>query len=271
MWFLQGLTLAAIAVGAFVSIGLASAAMILFTRKKFVRTAPCKIEINEDERLTKTVQGGQTMLAALTTEGIPVPSPCGGKATCKQCKVQVLEGAGDPLETDKGTFTKQQLKEGWRLSCQLKVKHDMHVHIEEHYLSVKEWEARVVSNENVATFIKELVVELPQGEEIPYRAGGYLQFHVPHFKTKTTDWKMTMDPKYYLDWERFSLFDRTIDFGHLAQGEVIRAYSLASYPAEGRILKFNIRIATPPFIKGQLMEDIPLGDLLKLYIWIAKG
>lgn len=271
MWFLQGLTLAAIAVGAFVAIGLALAAMILFTRKKLVRTTPCKIEINEDERLTKTVQGGQTMLAALTTEGIPVPSPCGGKATCKQCKVQILEGAGDPLETDKGTFTKQQLKEGWRLSCQLKVKNDMHVHIEEHYLSVREWEGRVVSNENVATFIKELVVELPKGEEIPYRAGGYLQFHVPHFKTNTTDWKTTMDPKYYPDWDKFSLFDRSIDFGHLSHGEVIRAYSMASYPAEGRILKFNIRIATPPFIKGQLMEDIPWGICSSYTFGLQKG
>jgi Na+-transporting NADH:ubiquinone oxidoreductase subunit F len=257
--FVQGLTLAIVAAIAFIVIGLLLTIMILFTKKKLVRTAPCKIRINEDDSLTKTVAGGQTLLSALTAEGIPVPSPCGGKATCKQCRLQILEGKEEPLETDKGTFTKKQLEDGWRLSCQLKVKHDMHVHIEERYLEVKEWEAKVVSNENVATFIKELVVELPEGEEVPYKSGGYLQFHVPSFKTDTEDWKKTMDPKFYADWEKFKLFGRTIDYSHLASGEVIRAYSMASYPAEGRILKFNIRIATPPFIKGELVEKIPWG------------
>lgn len=257
--FAQGLTLAIISIVAFVVIGLALTIMILFTKKKLVRTAPCQIRINEDEALTKTVPGGQTLLSALTGVGIPVPSPCGGKATCKQCRLQVLDGREAPLETDKGTFNRKQLEEGWRLSCQLKVKHDLHVHIEERYLEVKEWAAKVISNANVATFIKELVVELPEGEEVPYRSGGYLQFHVPPFKTQTNEWKETMDAKYYADWEKFGLFGRTIDFSHLAHGEVIRAYSMASYPAEGRILKFNIRIATPPFIKGELVEKIPWG------------
>lgn len=257
--FSQGITLTIVAIVAFVVIGLGLTAMILITKKKLVRTAPCKIRINEDEALTKIVPGGQTLLSALSSEGIPVPSPCGGKATCKQCRVQVLEGAEEPLETDKGTFNKKQLNEGWRLSCQFKVKHDLHVHIEERYLTVKEWEATVISNENVATFIKELIVKLPEGEEIPYRAGGYLQFHVPPFKTNSEEWKETMDSCYYADWEKFALFGREIDFNHLAMGEVIRAYSLASYPAEGGLLKFNIRIATPPFIKGQMIEKLPWG------------
>jgi len=257
--FLQGLVLISTAIVSFVAICVMLAAMILFTKKKFVRTTPCSIKINENPDLTKTVQGGQTLLAALTSEGIPVPSPCGGKATCKQCRVQLLDGKEDPLETDKATFSKTQLKEGWRLSCQLKVKQDLHVHIEERYLTVKEWKARVISNENVATFIKELVVELPEGEAVPYRSGGYLQFHVPSFKTHTTDWKETMNPKFHGDWEKFGLFNRTIDFSHLSSDEVIRAYSMASYPAEGRVLKFNIRIATPPFIKGQMIEDLPWG------------
>ncbi len=256
--FFDGMTLTLLAIAAFVVIGLILTGMILYTRNKLVRTDACTIRINEQETLSKTVLGGQTLLSALSSQGIPVPSPCGGKATCKQCRVQVLEGAGDPLETDKSTFTKKQLQEGWRLSCQFKVKHDLHVHIEERYLSVKEWEATVISNENVATFIKELVVELPEGEIIPYRSGGYLQFHVPHFKTNTSEWKKTMEPQYYPDWEKYGLFDKSIDFSHLSKGEVIRAYSMASYPAEGRILKFNIRIATPPFIKGQ-MVDVPWG------------
>lgn len=257
--FVQGFTLTLVAICAFVLIGLALTIMILFTKKKLVRTAPCTIRINENADLTKVVPGGQTLLSALTGEGIPVPSPCGGKATCKQCRLQVLAGGEEPLETDKATFNKKELQEGWRLSCQLKVKHDLHVHIEERYLEVKEWEATVISNENVATFIKELVVELPKGEEVPYKSGGYLQFHVPPFKTHTDDWKKTMEPKYHADWNRFGLFGRSIDFSDLAQGEVIRAYSMASYPAEGRILKFNIRIATPPFIKGEMVEKIPWG------------
>jgi len=257
--FTQGFALVVVAIVAFIVIGLALTVLILFTRKKLVRTAPCKIQINEEESLTKIVDGGQTLLAALTREGIPVPSPCGGKATCKQCSVQIVGGAGEALETDKATFNRKEIEEGWRLSCQFKVKTDLHVHIEERYLEVKEWEGRVISNHNVATFIKELIVELPKGEEVPYKAGGYLQFHVPPFKTDTGDWQETMDPKYYQDWEKFGLFGRVIDFTHLSSSEVIRAYSMASFPAEGRIIKFNIRIATPPFIKGQMVEKIPWG------------
>lgn len=256
---LQGFLVTSIAVMAFLLIVLLLTLAILYTKRKLVRTEPCCIRINEDETLTKTVDGGQTLLSALSSEGIPVPSPCGGKATCKQCKVQVLEGAGEALETDKGTFSRKELSEGWRLSCQFKVKHDVHVHVEERYLSVKEWKARVISNENVATFIKELIVELPEGAEIPYKAGGYLQFHVPPFKTNTSDWKQTMDPKYHADWNQFKMFDREIDFSSLHDGEVIRAYSMASYPAEGRKLIFNIRIASPPFVKGEPSTRIPWG------------
>lgn len=249
------------AIVAFILIGVGLAVLILFTKAKFVSSALCKITINDNPELTKEVIGGGTLLVALTSNGIPIPSPCGGKATCKQCRVQIVEGAGEALETDKGTFSKKQLKEGWRLSCQAKVKNDMALHIDMHSLNVKEWTATVISNENVATFIKELVVEIPEGEDVPYRSGGYLQFHVPPFKTNTSDWKQTMKPKYFPDWEKYNMFDRTIDFSDLPTGsdEVIRAYSMASHPAEGRTLKFNIRIATPPFIAGKLAEDIPWG------------
>ncbi len=249
------------AVAAFVIIGAGLASLILFTRAKFVDTAACTIKINEDPELTKTVDGGCTLLLALSSNGIPIPSPCGGKATCKQCRVKILEGASEPLETDKGTFTKNQLKEGWRLSCQTRVKNDMHIHVDPHALGVREWAAKVISNENVATFIKELIVEIPEGEEVPYRSGGYLQFHVPPFQTRTDDWKATMHVKFHNDWEKFGLFGRTLDFSFLSTGpnEIIRAYSMASYPAEGRKLRFNIRIATPPFIKGKIAEDVVWG------------
>jgi len=249
------------AIGAFVIIGAGLASLILFTKAKLVSNELCTITINDDLSMTKTVEGGGTLLAALTSNGIPIPSPCGGKATCKQCRVEIIEGGEDPLETDKATFTKKQLKEGWRLSCQTKVKHDLHVHIDSHALSVKEWTATVISNENVATFIKELIVEIPEGEDVPYKAGGYLQFHVPPFKTNTEAWKETMDPKYFTDWEKWGLFGKEIDFSYLPTGanEVIRAFSMASHPAEGRKLIFNIRIATPPFENGKLVDTIPWG------------
>lgn len=234
---------------AFVLIGVWLTGMILFTKAKFVKRDKCHIFINNDPDLTRTVNGGGTLLGTLSSQGVAIPSPCGGKATCLQCRVQITEGADPPIETEKAAFTKKELKEGWRLSCQAKVKHDLHVHLEESEVEVKEFNGKVLSNQNVATFIKELIVEVD--EPIAYRSGEYLQFHVPPFKTNTNDWRKTMDPKYFSDWEKFKFFGHEIEF---SQDEIIRAYSMASYPEEGRILKFNIRIATPPFNK-----DVPWG------------
>lgn len=245
------------AIIAFVLIGVMLTVLILLTKAKFVKTDLCKIYINDNAELTKNVPGGSTLLQTLSKQGISVPSPCGGKATCLQCRVQVTEGADPPLETDRATFSKKELKEGWRLSCQSKVKHDIHIHVPESCLDLKTIEATVISNQNVATFIKELVVEIP--EPIVYQPGDYLQFSVPPFKTNTSDWKNTMDPQYFSDWEKFHMFDRTLDFTHLAKGQVVRAYSMASFPLEGTTIKFNIRIATPPFKGGQLIENIPWG------------
>jgi Na+-transporting NADH:ubiquinone oxidoreductase subunit F len=249
------------AIVAFIAICVGLTYLILFTKAKLVSSDICKITINQDPNLTIDTEGGVTLLSALTSHGIPIPSPCGGKATCKQCRVQILEGDAPPIQTDIDTFTKKQLKSGWRLSCQTKLKNNIHIHVDEHALGVKEWEATVISNENVATFIKELVVEIPAGEEVPYRSGGYLQFHVPPFKTNTSDWRSTMSPQYHHDWEKFHLFDQTLDFTSLPKPpeEIIRAYSMASYPAEGRKLLFNIRIATPPFVNGKIREDVPWG------------
>lgn len=252
---IQDIELIIYAIIAFVAVGVGLASMILFTRAKLVSQELCEIAINEDSDLTIEHRAGSTLLNVLSSNGIPVPSPCGGKATCKQCKVQVIEGADDPLQTDVDTFTKKELTDGWRLSCQSKLKHDLHLHIEEKYLSVQELDATVVSNENVATFIKELVVEVDA--PVPYRSGGYMQFHVPPFKTNTDDWKETMDPQYYEDWEKFDLFGKELDFSGIS--DVIRAYSFASYPAEGKKMLFNIRIATPPFAKGKLVSGIPWG------------
>lgn len=259
------------AIAAFVLIGVGLTAMILFTKAKLITKELCKITINDDPSLNKTVTGGNTLLVTLTSQGIPIPCPCGGKATCKQCKVQILDGASEPLEIDKATFTKKQLKEGWRLSCQAKVKNNLKLFIDPHSLDVKKWEGTVISNENVATFIKELIVEVPKNEEVPYRSGGYLQFHVPPFKTNSEEWKQTMQKEYFPDWEKFQLFGRNIDFSHLPTGtdETIRAYSMASYPAEGNVLRFDIRIATPPFIQGKISNDIPWG-ICSSYIFSLK-
>lgn len=246
------------AVTAFIIIGTGLAALILSTRKFFSGGGQCEVSVNDNPELSFEVGEGSTLLNALTSHGIPIPSPCGGKATCKQCKVQVLDGGAEAMETDKSTFNKTQIREGWRLSCQCKIRHSLRVHVDEHSLNTKEWMAKVISNKNVATFIKELVVEVPEGEEVPYKSGGYLQFHVPPFKTNTDSWKETMDSVYFSDWEKFHMFGREIDFSKLSP-EVIRAYSMASYPAEGRRLMFNIRIATPPFEKGEPSRSIPWG------------
>lgn len=255
--------LSLLAIVAFIVVGLLLAGMILLTKAKLVSTAPCKIRINESDNLTREVPAGQTLLAALSSEGFAIPSPCGGKATCKQCRVRVTEGGGDILETDIATFSPKELAEGWRLSCQCKVRHDLGIHLPESMLELKEITARVVSNENVATFIKELVVEVD--EPIEYVPGDYLQFHVPNYDTNTSDWKATMEECYFADWEKFGLFDQKISYHG---DEVIRAYSMASYPAEKTRLKFNIRIASPPFAKGKML-DVPWG-LCSAYTFSLK-
>lgn len=250
-------TLSLVAIIAFIIIGLGLSFMILFVRSKLVSTAPCIVEINSDPDLKKELSAGQTLLAGLASEGIAVPSPCGGKATCKQCRVQVIEGGGDVLETDRATFTPKELKAGWRLSCQCKIREDMAIKLPEAYLTLREFEGKVVSNHNVATFIKELIVEVDPSVCPDYQPGDYLQFHVPSFSTNTSDWKSTMEETYFPDWENFSLFDQQITFD-IDKDEVIRAYSMASYPLEKNFLKFNVRIASPPFEKGKML-NVPWG------------
>ncbi len=246
--------LSLIACIAFTVIGLILAGFILWARSYLVNSGEVSLKINSNDELTKHVEGGNTLLETLAREGIAVPSPCGGKATCKQCKVQVVEGGGDILETDRATFTPKELKAGWRLSCQCKVKADMGLKLPESMLTLREFEVSVVSNDNVATFIKELVVQVD--EDVDYRPGDYLQVHVPSYTTNTSDWKETMEERYYADWERFGMFDREIVFDG---EETIRAYSMASYPGEGRTLKFNIRIASPPFSGSAPDPSIPWG------------
>lgn len=250
---------------AFLVIGLILAAMILAAKARLVTRELCHIGINGQEELE--VNGGDTLLSILTANAIAVPSPCGGKATCKQCKIQICVGAPDARDTDEGTFSPQEIRAGWRLSCQCKVKQDMQIHLPESLLRVKQIKGRVLFNRNVATFIKEIAIEVP--DAIPYRSGGYMQFYVPEFVTNTGTWKEAMDPKYHGDWERFGMFGHTLDFSALDE-EIIRAYSMASYPAEGKRLLFNVRIATPPFKSGSF-ENVPWGVCSSYLFSLKEG
>jgi Na+-transporting NADH:ubiquinone oxidoreductase subunit F len=257
-------------IAAFVFVSLILAGLILWTKRTFSYSASCKVYINDDEKMTKTCPVGATLLSALSHEGVPIPSPCGGKATCKQCRLKIIEGADEPLETDRATFSKRQLGQGWRLSCQTKLYHDIKVHIDEALIGVRERTCKVVSNQNVATFIKELIIELPEGEEMHYRSGGYVEFHVPPYCTDTSDWKETIDQKYWKDWEKYGMFGKTIDYSTLSPYQVMRAYSMASYPAEGRKLIFNVRVATPPLVGGKVAEEIPWG-ICSSYMFSLKA
>ncbi len=259
-----------IAVIAFAFVGTLLSGMILYTKRSLMSTAPCRIEINKDPFLTKEVEGGKTLLSALLEQGIAIPSPCGGKATCKQCRVQVIKGGDDILETDKATFTPKQLTEGWRLSCQCKVKHDLGLKLPDTLLTLKEIKGTVVSNRNVATFIKELVIQLPDSKKVDYIPGDYLQFHVPSYRTNTEKWRQTMDEEYYGDWEHFDLFGHSVEY-EKEEEEAIRAYSMASYPEEGNLFKFNVRIATPPFIRGKITPDIPWGICSSYIFGLEEG
>jgi len=239
----------------FLFIGLFLTGIILLVRRVFVPQGTCTIYINDNPELTKQVEVGQTLLQALTKEGIAIPSPCGGKAACKQCRLRVVEGGEAPLETDVATFTRSQLDDGWRLSCQVKVRGNMSVIVNEQFLNVREWTATVVSNTNVATFIKELVVELERGEEIDYKPGGFLEVYIPPFVTNTDQWDIPS--QYRPEWEKYGMVGKKLDFS--SHEEQKRAYSLASYPDEKEKLMFNVRIASPPLKEGKVSDEIPWG------------
>lgn len=229
-----------VSISTFVLIGILLSMLILSAQKFFSGNAPVSIEVNGTE---KSAQSGDTLLNVLLAHDINVPSPCGGKATCKQCKVQLQDNSLEPLEPDKATFSVPELRAGWRLSCQCKVRGKVKVKIPESLLQVKNIIGKVISNNNVATYIKELIVEIK--EPLEYEPGAYLQFIVPPFSTNTTAWNI--DSRFVEEWKKYAMWDRNIKFS--PDDTFQRAYSLASYPKEGKILKFNVRIATPPIGK----------------------
>lgn len=214
--------------------------VLLYVKKKLTPSGTVKVDINEGNIVLET-EPGSTLLSTLGNNKIFLPSACGGGGTCGMCRCQVIEGAGSILPTETGFFTRKEQHDNWRLACQVKVKEDMKMEIPQEVMGIKKWECEVVSNNNVATYIKEFVVKLPEGETLDFRSGGYIQIDVPKI---TVDFKdMDIEKEYREEWERYGIFDLKM----VNPEPTYRAYSMANHPAEGNIVMLNIRIATPPF------------------------
>ena len=224
--------------------------ILLFAQSKLVQSGDVKIIINGDESNPVVVSAGSTLLNTLSGQKIFLPSACGGGGTCAMCKCVVEDGGGDVLPTEVGHLSRAEQKEGVRLSCQVKVKQDMHIRIPEEIFGIKKWECEVVSNYNVSTFIKEFVVKLPAGETLDFQSGGYVQIDVPvitcYFKDINIDPHPDLGHKQDIfkeDWDKFKMWDLVMKNDE----PIFRAYSMANHPAEGNIVMLNIRIATPPW------------------------
>ena len=229
----------------FLSIILLLVTILLYARKKLMPQGKVNLTINEEKKLE--VDPGSTVLTTLMNNKIFLPSACGGGGTCGMCGCQVISGGGSILPTEKGFFTRKEQQNNWRLGCQVKVREDMEIIIPKEIFGIKKWECEVVSNRNVATFIKEFVVKLPVGEKMDFRSGGYIQIDVPKCEINYKD--IDIDKEYQGDWDKFKMWDLKMKNPE----PIYRAYSMANYPAEENIIMLNIRIATPPWddkIKG---------------------
>ena len=200
-----------------------------------------KILINDNEEKSPSVKPGGSLLSSLSNENIFIPSACGGGGTCSQCKCQVLEGGGEILPTEVSHFTRSEIKDNYRLACQVKVKGDMKVKIPDEIFSIQKWDCTVRSNDNVATFIKELVLELPKGEVLNFESGGYIQIDIPSYELQYSEFDV--DKEYHEDWDKFKMWDLV---AKNENPDEFRAYSMANHPAEGNIVMLNVRIAHPP-------------------------
>lgn len=214
--------------------------ILLYAKKKLTPSGEVTIDINEGEKELE-VESGQTLLSALGNNKIFLPSACGGGGTCAMCRCQVHEGAGSILPTETGYFTRKEQANDWRLACQVKVKDNIKMEIPQEILGIQKWECTVVSNKNVATFIKEFVVQLPEGETLDFKSGGYIQIDVPKIEVDFKD--IEVEEEFRGDWEKFNMFDLKMKNPE----PTFRAYSMANHPAENNIIMLNIRIATPPF------------------------
>ncbi len=229
-----------VGVTTFVVLVLLMVAVLMGAKARLVQSGDVVIVVNGDPTKTLRARSGGTLLSTLADQKIFVPSACGGKGSCGVCKVEVLEGGGSLLPTETGWVTRGEAREGVRLSCQVKVKQDMKIQLDEAVFGVRKWHCRVRSNHNVATFIKELVLELPAGEAVPFRAGGYIQIECPPHTVNYRDFDIGAE--YREDWDAFKLWD----LSSTSTETVSRAYSMANFPLESDIIMLNVRVATPP-------------------------
>ncbi len=243
----------------FCAVVLSLVGVLLAAKAKLVPSGDVRILINDDESKAITTPAGDTLLNTLTANKIFIPSACGGKGSCGVCKVDVHEGGGALLPTEEGHINRREAREGTRLACQVKVKQDMKIEIEPEIFDVRKWQCKVRSNHNVATFIKELVLELPEGESVPFRAGGYIQIECP---PHTADFKdFNVEEEYRDAWDKFNVWQ----YKSVVDETVTRAYSMANYPEEKGIIMLNVRIATPP----PNTQGIPPG-IMSSYIFSLK-
>jgi len=246
----------------FLLVTIALIVMLLVAKAKLAPSGPVTININGEKDIT--VNGGSSLLSTLSNEKLFLPSACGGGGTCGMCKCQVLEGGGSILATETGFFTRKQQLDNWRLGCQVKVRENMKIEIPKEVFGIKKWECEVVSNRNVATFIKEFVVKLPEGEILDFQSGGYIQIDVPKIEV---DFKnIEVEEKFREDWDKLKIWDLKMKNPE----PIYRAYSMANHPAEGNIVMLNIRIATPPWdrSKNQFMNVNP--GICSSYIFSRK-
>jgi Na+-transporting NADH:ubiquinone oxidoreductase subunit F len=256
---MEGISLILLGVLMFTLIVIMLVIIILFARSKLVPSGNVKIFINEDPDKTLEVATGDKLLNALADHQIYLPSACGGGGTCGECKAIITKGGGDILVTEKGKLNRRQVREGFRLTCQVPVKDDMSLQIPAEVFDIKKWEATVKSNKNVATFIKELVLQLPEGEHVDFRAGGYIQIEAPPHTVHYKDFEI--DEEFREDWDKYDMWK----YVSKVDEEVVRAYSMANYPEERGIIMLNVRIASPP----PNLPNVPPGQMSS-YIFNLK-
>jgi len=233
--------------------------LLLIASSKLQPQGEVKISINDGSD-SISVKPGTSLLSALSSKNIYLPSACGGGGTCAVCKCQVVDGGGDILATEKTHISRKDAQDNWRLACQVKVRNDLDIKVKDEVLSIKKWECTVKSNDNVATFIKELIVELPEGENLDFQSGGYIQIDIPKYEVDFNNFDIHKE--YHEDWDKYKIWD----FKMKNEEEIFRAYSMANHPAEGNIVMLNVRIATPP---PPLWNEVPPG-IASSYIFDLK-
>lgn len=241
-----------LSIAVFLVVTLVLVSVLLFAKSKLAPSGPVTINVNSEKDLV--VESGDTLLTTLSSNKLFLPSACGGGGTCAMCKCQIMSGGGEILPTEAPYFSRKEIAENWRLSCQVKVKQDMEIIIPEEVFGIKKWECEVVSNYNVASFIKEFVVRLPEGEHLDFEAGGYIQIDVPVCTINFKDIDITSHPElgrepndFQGEWDKFGLWNLTMKNDE----PIFRAYSMANHPAEGNIIILNIRVATPPWDRAK--------------------